>query len=148
EYVAMEIAGRVLVVAAARAAAVAQALGAAETPPVLARCRGRDLEGTRCRHPWLPREVPVVLADYVTLDSGTGLVHTAPGHGQEDYETGPRYGLEVLGPVDAKGRFTDAVPEWAGVRVFDANPRIIEHLRATGNLLAAATVAHSYPHCW
>src|SRR5437762_8127242 len=148
EYVAMEVAGRVLVVAAALAPAVAQALGAVETPPVLARCRGRDLEGSRCRHPWLPREVPVVTADYVTLDSGTGLVHTAPGHGQEDYETGLRYGLDVLAPVDARGRFTAEVPEWAGRSVWEANPHIVEHLRAQGALLAAVTVAHSYPHCW
>src|SRR5439155_711006 len=126
EYVAMEVAGRVLVVAAALVPAVAQALGAVETPPVLARCRGRDLEGSRCRHPWLPREVPVVTADYVTLDSGTGLVHTAPGHGQEDYETGLRYGLDVLAPVDAHGRFTAEVPEWAGVGVFEADAGIVE----------------------
>src|SRR5439155_962622 len=125
-YEAMEVAGRVLVVAAALAPAVAQALGAVETPPVLARCRGRDLEGSRCRHPWLPREVPVVTADYVTLDSGTGLVHTAPGHGQEDYETGLRYGLDVLAPVDAHGRFTAEVPEWAGVGVFEADAGIVE----------------------
>ncbi|TMA65207.1 MAG: isoleucine--tRNA ligase [Deltaproteobacteria bacterium] len=148
EYVAIECAGRTLVVAAARADAVAGALGAAETPPPLARCRGRDLEGSRCRHPWLPREVPVVLADYVTLESGTGLVHTAPGHGQEDYETGLRYGLEVLAPVDARGRFTAEVPEWAGLRVFDADARIVERLREVGALLASEVFVHSYPHCW
>src|SRR5438067_1491101 len=148
EYVAIECAGRTLVVAAARADAVAGALGAAETPPPLARCRGRDLEGSRCRHPWLPREVPVVLADYVTLESGTGLVHTAPGHGQEDYETGLRYGLEVLAPVDAHGRFTAEVPEWAGLRVFDADARIVERLREVGALLASEVFVHSYPHCW
>ena len=148
EYVAMEVAGRVLVVAAALAPAVAQALGAVETPPVLARCRGRDLEGSRCRHPWLPREVPVVTADYVTLDSGTGLVHTAPGHGQEDYETGLRYGLDVLAPVDAHGRFTAEVPEWAGVGVFEADARIVERLRTAGALLASERFVHSYPHCW
>ena len=148
EYVAIECAGRTLVVAADRAAAVALALGAAETPPALARCRGRDLEGSRCRHPWLPREVPVVLAEYVTLESGTGLVHTAPGHGQEDYETGLRYGLDVLAPVDARGRFTAEVPEWTGLSVFDADPRIVEHLRTVGALLASERFVHSYPHCW
>src|SRR5947208_15672636 len=148
EYVAIECAGRTLVVAAARAAAVARALGAAEPPPALVRGRGRDLEGSRCRHPWLPREVPVVPADYVTLESGTGLVHTAPGHGQEDYETGLRYGLEVLAPVDARGRFTAEVPEWAGVRVFDADARIVERLREAGALLASGLFVHSYPHCW
>ncbi|TMA55840.1 MAG: isoleucine--tRNA ligase, partial [Deltaproteobacteria bacterium] len=148
EYVAIECGGRTLVVAAARAAVVAQALGASETPPVVARCHGRDLEGSRCRHPWLPREVPVVLAEYVTLESGTGLVHTAPGHGQEDYETGLRYGLDVLAPVDARGRFTAEVPEWAGLSVFDADARIVEHLRQVGALLASERFVHSYPHCW
>jgi isoleucyl-tRNA synthetase len=92
--------------------------------------------------------VPVVLADYVTLESGTGLVHTAPGHGQDDYQTGKRYGLDVLAPVDERGAFTDAVAEWRGMRVFDADPKIVEHLRAVGTLLAAEDYLHSYPHCW
>ncbi len=145
EYVAATFGARALVVAAALVPALERLLGAAQ---VLRRFRGAELEGARCRHPWLERVVPVVLADYVTLETGTGLVHTAPGHGQEDYETGLRYGLEVLAPVDARGRFTAEVPEWAGTSVWEANPRIVEHLRARGALLAAVTVAHSYPHCW
>jgi isoleucyl-tRNA synthetase len=145
EYVAAEFGGRTLVVAAARVSALARFLG---EPRVLARFSGAELAGARCRHPWLDRIVPVVPAEYVTLDSGTGLVHTAPGHGQEDYETGIRHGLDVLAPVDARGRFTAEVPEWVGLGVFEANPRIVEHLRATGNLLAVETVTHSYPHCW
>jgi isoleucyl-tRNA synthetase len=148
EYVAVEAGGRVLVVAAALVEVLAGALRLREAPREVARLRGRDLEGARARHPWLDRVVPVVLADYVTLDSGTGLVHTAPGHGQEDFETGLRYGLEVLAPVDARGRFTDEVAEWKGMRVFDADPRIVEHLRAAGTLLASEDFAHSYPHCW
>jgi isoleucyl-tRNA synthetase len=148
EYVAVALGGRTLVVAAARLAAVAEALGADPAPAVLRRMRGRDLDGARCQHPWLERTVPVVLADYVTLDSGTGLVHTAPGHGQEDYETGLRYGLDVYAPVDDRGRFTRDVPEWAGESVFEANPRIVAHLRERGALLAQATLQHSYPHCW
>ncbi len=148
EYVAVEAGRRRLVVAAALVPALAQALGLSDAPRELARFRGRDLEGARVRHPWLDRRVPVVLADYVTLESGTGLVHTAPGHGQEDYETGLRYGLDVLAPVDERGRFTADVPEWAGLRVFDADPKIVEHLRAAGTLLAAARFTHSYPHCW
>jgi isoleucyl-tRNA synthetase len=148
EYVAVELAGRVLVVAEGRVAALARALRVADVPAPLARFRGRDLDGTRAHHPWLAREVPVVLADYVTLESGTGLVHTAPGHGQDDYETGQRYGLDVLAPVDGRGRFTDAVPEWAGLRVFDADPKIVEHLKQVGALLAAEAFTHSYPHCW
>jgi isoleucyl-tRNA synthetase len=148
EYVAVELGGRVLVVAAALAPALARAMGVGAAPRELARFRGRELEHARCRHPWLDRTVPVVLADYVTLDSGTGLVHTAPGHGQEDYETGLRYGLDVYAPVDARGRFTADVPEWAGMPVFQADARIVAHLRAGGALLAAEDFPHSYPHCW
>src|SRR5262245_43530555 len=145
EYVAAELGGGTLVVAAALLPALAARLGGGA---VRARFRGAALEGARCRHPWLDRTVPIVLADYVTLETGTGLVHTTPGHGQEDYETGVRYGLDVLAPVDDRGRFTAEVPEWQGLRVFDANPRIVEHLRASGSLLASETVGHSYPHCW
>jgi isoleucyl-tRNA synthetase len=148
EYVAVAIDDRVLVVAAALAPALAGAMRAQRPPRELRRFRGREIEGARCRHPWLERVVPVVLAGYVTLESGTGLVHTAPGHGQDDYVTGLRYGLEVLAPVDEGGRFTADVAEWAGQRVFDADPRIVEHLRAAGALLAAEDYVHSYPHCW
>src|SRR6185503_3486083 len=147
EYVAVELGGRTLVVAAPLVGALAGAMGGGAARE-RARFRGADIAGAKVQHPWLPRQVPVVLADYVTLESGTGLVHTAPGHGHEDYETGLRYGLDVLAPVDDRGRFTAEVPEWAGTKVFDANPRIIEHLRAGGSLLAAETVSHSYPHCW
>jgi isoleucyl-tRNA synthetase len=148
EYVVVAAGGRNLVVAAARVAALAQAMGLDAAPRELARLRGRDLDGMRARHPWLDRDVPIVFADYVTLDSGTGLVHTAPGHGHDDYLTGLEYGLEVYAPVDGRGRFTDAVPQWAGERVFDADPKIVEHLRAAGALLAAEKFLHSYPHCW
>ncbi|HWP66130.1 MAG TPA: isoleucine--tRNA ligase [Candidatus Limnocylindria bacterium] len=146
EYVVLRAGSRALLVAAALAPALAETLGL--EPPALARVKGRDLEGRRARHPWIEREVPIVLADYVTVESGTGLVHTAPGHGQEDYQTGQKYGLDVLAPVDARGRFTDAVPEWAGQQVFAANPAIVEHLRAVGALVGARRFGHSYPHCW
>src|SRR5207248_8510 len=134
EYVAAAFGERTLVVAAALVPALERLLGAAR---VLARFRGAELEGGRCQHPWIDRIVPIVLADYVTLETGTGLVHTAPGHGQEDYETGLRYGLEVLAPVDARGRFTAEVPEWAGRSVWEASPHIVEHLRALGAHVAA-----------
>src|SRR6185369_11600330 len=91
-------------------------------PTVVATVMGRALEGTRARHPWLDRDVPFVLGDHVTLEAGTGLVHTAPGHGQEDYDVGQRYGLDVYAPVDDTGRFTQDVAEFAGMRVFDADP--------------------------
>jgi len=147
EYVVVELAGRRVLVAAELASAVAEAVGA-EAPREIARVRGRDLADVRCRHPWLDRVVPVVLAEYVTLESGTGLVHTAPGHGQDDYQTGQRYGLDVLAPVDDAGRFTDEVPEWRGTFVFEANPAIVAHLEAEGSLVASREFRHSYPHCW
>ena len=90
----------------------------------------------------------VILANYVTLEAGTGLVHIAPGHGQEDYVFGRRYGLAPYSPVDDGGRFTDEVPEFAGQKVEAANAGIIELLRQQGKLLAAEEMSHSYPHCW
>ncbi len=109
---------------------------------------GAALEGLEARHPFIDRASPIVLADYVTLDAGSGLVHTAPGHGREDYETGMRYGLDVLSPLDDKGRFLPIVPQFAGLTVFEANPRVIETLQGLGHLLAQKSIAHSYPHCW
>ena len=110
--------------------------------------RGSSLEHLRYRHAFLRREGVFVLGDYVTLDAGTGLVHTAPGHGADDFYTGQRYGLETLTPVNHRGQFTEEVPLWAGMHVFKANPRIVELLRERGALLFAETITHSYPHCW
>ncbi len=84
--------------------------------------RGRNLEGAMCRHPWLERTSQVILADYVTLEAGTGLVHIAPGHGQEDYDIGRHYDLAPYSPVDDAGRFTAEVPEFPGQEVWAANP--------------------------
>ncbi len=124
---------------------------------------GAGLQGLVFRHPLFHRTSPVVLADYVTMDAGTGLVHTAPGHGKEDFETGLKYGLEVLTPVDAAGRYTAQAGEYGdtkfeGLRVTtwgdkkgqdaEANPVIINALRESGNLLQASKFEHSYPHCW
>lgn len=148
DYVVAEIGDRRVIVAQALLPALAKALRSPTAPRELAVFKGRDLDGVTCRHPWIDRSVPIVMADYVTLESGTGMVHTAPGHGHDDYQTGLRYGLEVYAPVDARGRFTDAVPEWQGERVLDANPKIVEHLRSVGTLLAAHDFTHSYPHCW
>ncbi len=116
---------------------------------ILAYVEGKDLEGVKYRHPFLGRESMVILGDHVTLEQGTGLVHTAPGHGQEDYQVGLKYGLEVLNPVDDGGYFTDAAGErLVGKRVFDANAEVIAMLTESGHLLAQAKVEHSYPHCW
>jgi isoleucyl-tRNA synthetase len=114
----------------------------------VARFRGKDLERRKARHPFLERESLLVLADYVTLEAGTGCVHTAPGHGYEDYMTGVAYGLPILCPVDDDGRFTADIPLFGGLSVYEANPRIVEHLRSLDRLLHSESFLHSYPHCW
>jgi isoleucyl-tRNA synthetase len=115
---------------------------------VIAYCKGADLEGIKLKHPFYEREVPVILGDHVTAEAGTGAVHTAPGHGQEDYVAGLRYGLPVDNPADARGCFLPDTPLFAGLHVFAANDRIIEELEARGALLHAEAIRHSYPHCW
>lgn len=115
---------------------------------VIYKAKGRGFENLNARHPFYDRESKIVLADYVTLETGTGCVHTAPGHGPEDYETGLRYNLDILSPVDDKGVFTDDVEFFKGLNVFDANPKVIEKLEEVGNLLYKDSVVHSYPHCW
>jgi len=109
---------------------------------------GADLEGLLLRHPFYNREVPLILGDHVTTEAGTGLVHTAPAHGQEDYVVGSRYGLPVDNPVGPDGKFFSDVPLFAGLHVFAANDRVIETLNAHGMLLRIARLSHSYPHCW
>ena len=106
------------------------------------------LEGRTCRHPFLARDSQIVLADYVTLDAGTGCVHTAPGHGREDYLTGLRYGLDILSPVDDRGVFTAEAGPYAGMHIVKANPVICEDLAKTGLLAGQSQLSHSYPHCW
>jgi len=101
-----------------------------------------------CRHPWLDLTVPVVLGEHVTKEHGTGCVHTAPGHGQEDYEVGQRYGLEVYAPVDSQGRFVKEVEHFGGQKVFEANAEIIKLLNSRGMLVKEEAITHSYPHCW
>ena len=115
----------------------------------IGRAKGRDLENARYRHVFLDRESPIVLAPYVSADDGTGLVHTAPGHGTEDYQTGLAYDLPTLSPVDASGRFTDEAPApLIGQNVFKANPDVIAMVRASGFYYHDFSFNHSYPHCW
>jgi len=115
---------------------------------VLARFNARELEGLKAKHPIYDRESVIILADYVTLDVGTGCVHIATGHGQEDYESGLEYNLEIYSPVDDKGRFTEDVEFFAGQEVFEANRNIIQKLAELGVLLKEEPITHSYPHCW
>jgi isoleucyl-tRNA synthetase len=115
---------------------------------VLAEAEGRALEGLALGHPFQARQVPVILGEHVTLEAGTGAVHTAPGHGQEDFIVGRRYGLAVVNPVGNDGRFLPDTPLVAGLRVDEANPVLIEALREHGRLLAHQPLTHSFPHCW
>jgi len=110
--------------------------------------KGNTLEGLSCRHPFIDRSSAVVAADYVTLEQGTGCVHIAPGHGEEDYFVGLKYNLPVISPVDSRGRFTKDVPMWQGINVVEANAGIISHLETIGALIAVEEISHSYPHCW
>ena len=114
----------------------------------LGKCSGKDLEGVVCRHPFIDRESPVILGEHVTLEQGTGCVHTAPGHGQEDYVVGQKYGLDTYNPVDDAGVFKPIVEHFAGQFVTKANPNIIQKLEDDGFLVHASEVEHSYPHCW
>ncbi|HNS31411.1 MAG TPA: isoleucine--tRNA ligase [bacterium] len=110
--------------------------------------KGTELEGWKYSHPLLNRESRIILADYVSAEDGTGCVHTAPGHGEEDYYAGIKNNLDILSPVDEKGRFTGDVKDFEGIRVFDANPLIIEALDKNGSLFCREDIEHSYPHCW
>ena len=147
EYVAVRAADRVYLVARELLAATAQAAHWTETE-VVATFAGPDLERLHYHHPLTGGQGLFILADHVTLDQGTGLVHTAPGHGAEDFVVGCKYGLEPYAPLDNSGRFTAAVERWQGVQVFAANPAIVEALREQDVLVAAAKLEHSYPHCW
>ena len=110
--------------------------------------KGSDLKDLTYQSHLNGRTGKVILGDYVTLEQGTGLVHTAPGHGYDDYLNGLKNGLEIYAPVDDRGRFTDEVKHFSGLKVFEANPKIIDHLQKIGFLLAQSEINHSYPHCW
>ncbi len=147
DYVAVEWQGALYILAEGLANYTFATVGM-ESPQVLTRFKGSELEGQVTRHPLYDRDSVVVLADYVTLETGTGCVHTAPGHGREDYDTGLKYGIPVYSPVDESGRFTDDVEFFAGQFVFDANPNVVEKLDESGNLLWSGEYEHEYPLCW
>ena len=122
--------------------------GLSESAEVVAHTTGQALEGVLLWHPFQQRQVPVIVGDHVTADAGTGAVHTAPGHGLDDYVVGSRYGLKVDNPVGDDGRFYASVPLVGGMSIWQANPLIVETLEASGALLAHEKLLHSYPHCW
>ncbi len=115
---------------------------------VIAYCQGKDLEGLQLQHPLYDRQVPIILGTHVTTEAGTGAVHTAPGHGQEDYVVGSRYNLPIDNPVNERGVFLPDTPLFAGKHVFNANEDVIEELKLRERLLAIHNIRHSYPHCW
>lgn len=118
---------------------------------IIGTCKGKDMEYAECRHPFetIDRKSLVVLADYVTLEAGTGCVHTAPGHGADDFETGVRYNLPIICPVDGSGKLTaEAGADFAGMFVFDANVPIIKYLAGLNRLFGKENIRHQYAHCW
>ena len=147
EYSAVEIDGEVCVVAEKLLPNLVQEWGVKEYK-VLGSCMGNKLEEVICRHPFIDRDSRIVLGDHVTLEQGTGCVHTAPGHGQEDYIVGQKYNLETYNPVDDGGVFKPEVEEFGGLFVRKANPLIVERLRKNRRLIHEHKVNHSYPHCW
>jgi isoleucyl-tRNA synthetase len=163
DYAVADLGAERIIVAAALLAQVAEA-GGAKGPPAVARAlKGRALDGLAARHPFIDRPSPVVLADYVTAESGTGAVHTAPGHGAEDYQTGLRYGIEIYCPVADDGTYVDdgriprdlvgvstleSVEDLEKKRTSQANIAVLRKLDAAGALFAKRKYTHSYPHCW
>jgi len=147
-YALVRIDGNITVLANDLVETVTQKAGS-ESVEVLATANGKNLIGLRYRHPFCDRSGAVVAADYVTLEDGTGLVHTAPGHGHEDYQTGVREGLDIYCPVNADGTFDETVPDWLqGRNIWEANDDIAEHLRDSGHLFHWHKFTHSYPHDW
>jgi isoleucyl-tRNA synthetase len=147
EYAVVETEKGKLLLAADRVAAL-QAECEIKQANVLATYKGRDFEGMKFQHPFVPLEVPGLLADYVTLDQGSGIVHTAPGHGVDDFNSGQKYGLEIYAPLDDKGVYLEGLPEYKGKDVFTANPIVVKLLADRGALLGNHPYKHSYPHCW
>jgi len=147
EYVVAETSAGKLLLAKQRLAAFADELKI-EIGAISGGWKGWEFEGTKFLHPFLDMQVPGVLADYVTLEQGSGIVHTAPGHGADDFRTGQKYGLEAYAPQDDEGRFVEGLPEYKGKTVFEANPIVIDILKKRGTLVGEKKLSHSYPHCW
>ena len=148
EYAGFEVEGNIFIVALPLLESLKESINGWNRGKVLGTVQGQTLEGIIASHPFYNRDSLITLGDYVTTDIGTGCVHTAPGHGADDYQTGERYGLEVYSPVDRYGKFMNDVEFFAGMFVFDANKAIIDKLRENGALLKQQDYPHAYPHCW
>jgi len=147
DYAAYEVDGRYVIVAEALAEKVAAVAGKQFGAPI-ARVKGAVFEHLRFQHPLYARPSLGVLGEYVTLDAGTGAVHTAPGHGADDFNTGNKYGLEIYAPIGPAGHFLETVELFGGQRVFDANPNVADALKERGKLWHRESFSHQYPHCW
>ena len=147
EYAVVDTEKGALLLAAERVAALQAECGIKEAR-VRATYKGRDFEGMKFQHPFVSIQVPGILADYVTLDQGSGIVHTAPGHGADDFYSGQKYGLEIYAPLDDKGVYLEGLPEYKGKDVFSANPIVVKLLQDRGALLGHHDYKHTYPHCW
>lgn len=149
EYTFFEYKKDVYVIAQALLASFLEGVGWKECDiNVLGSASGKDLELLETKHPLYDRKSPIILGEHVTTEAGTGAVHTAPGHGLEDYEVGVKYKLEVFSPLNSKGVWTNMVPDLEGIPYYKGNAVVIEKLEATGALLAKSEIQHSYPHCW
>ncbi len=146
-YALLDTGSELLVLASELADQVLARAGLAESKRI-AEAKGAQLEGVLLQHPFYERTVPVILGEHVTLDAGTGAVHTAPGHGQEDYVVGLKYKLKIDNPVGSDGRFVAGTPLFEGERVFDANKHVVAVLAERGRLLKEEPLRHQYPHCW
>ena len=147
DYVAVQVQDQIYIVAEGLLSRLVLALDLTDYK-IAATFPGTVLEGLVCRHPYIDRDSKVLLGSHVTLEAGTGCVHTAPGHGQEDYEMGLKYDLDIYAPVNDYGKFIDEVEHFAGQYVFNANTAINDKLDEVGALLAQEEIVHSYPHCW
>jgi isoleucyl-tRNA synthetase len=146
EYAAVQQGEEVFIVAKGRVEPLRESIGL--QGKIIATIRGRELEGMTVDHPFIARKSRAVLGEFVSLEDGTGVVHIAPGHGEDDYETGLKYGLDIYAPVDDGGKFTKQAGELEGLFVFKANRVIIEMLKERNALIKEMTITHSYPHCW
>ncbi|MGI6114015.1 MAG: isoleucine--tRNA ligase [Mahellales bacterium] len=147
KYCLIKMGGEYYIVAEELADSVAKVAGGLEHT-IVKTFDGAQLEGMTAQHPFMDRESLIILGDHVTLDQGTGCVHTAPGHGQEDFEIGRKYKLDVLNPVDDRGYMTDKAGKFEGLFYEDSNEAILKDLQANGALLGISKITHSYPHCW
>lgn len=147
EYALVEANHRCFVMVEALVDTVMQHLNMAHYK-IIHKIQGKNLEHILCQHPFLDRQVPIILGEHVTVEAGTGCVHTAPAHGQDDYVIGAKYHLPMKNPVNSQSCFVDDVPYFAGLHVFKANEPILEKLLSSGHLLHREEIIHSYPHCW